>query len=141
MPDRPIALPPRLLMRPTISVLIRPVSTISTTWTSSLPGDALAVGELGLAPQLLQRLGDLGAAAVDDHGLEAGRLQQHHLLGEAALQRRVDHRRAAVLDDRALAAELADVAQRLDDQRPVAPIGGRFDRLRRRGRDPCSTRR
>ena len=24
-------------MRPTISVLIRPVSTISTTWTSSLP--------------------------------------------------------------------------------------------------------
>ena len=114
-----MALPPMLLIRPTISVLIRPVSTISTTWTSSFARDALAVGELRLSSQLLQRLGDLGAAAVDDDGLEAGGLQQHHLLGEAALQLWIHHRRAAVLDDGALAAELADVAQRLDDQRPV----------------------
>ena len=66
--------------------------------------DALAVGELGLAPHLLERLRDLGPAAVDDHRLQPGRLQQHDLLGEAALERRIDHRRAAVLDDRALAA-------------------------------------
>src|SRR6185436_5052770 len=58
-------------------------------------------------------------AAVDDDRAQAGRLQQHHVLGEAALQRRIDHGGAAVLDDGAGAGELLDVAERLHHQRAL----------------------
>ena len=117
LPDRPIALPPSAVEQADDLGVDLPVEHHLDDAHVLGAGDALAVGELGLVPHPLQRLGDLGAAAVDDDRSQPGRLQQHHLLGEAALQRRIDHRRAAVLDDGALAGELADVAERLDDQR------------------------
>ncbi len=78
-----------------------------------LVGDAHALHEGALLAQPGQRLVDLRAAAVNHDRVHADQLQQHHVLGEILLQRRVGHRVAAVLDDQRLAVELADVGQRL----------------------------
>ena len=50
-------------------------------------------------------------------------LQQHDVARELLAQRRVGHRRAAVLDDDGLAVELADVGQRLEQGGDVAHVG------------------
>ena len=70
-------------------------------------GDAHALDELALLADLGERLLDLRPAAVDDDRVHADQLQQHDVLGEVLLQRRVGHRVAAVLDDDRLAVELA----------------------------------
>jgi hypothetical protein len=49
-----------------------------------------------------QRLVDLRPAAVHHDGVHAHQLEQHHVLGEVLLQRRVGHGVAAVLDDQVL---------------------------------------
>jgi hypothetical protein len=47
-------------------------------------------------------------------------LEQHDVAREVLAQRRVAHRRAAVLDDHGAAVELADVGQRLEQRADVA---------------------
>jgi hypothetical protein len=92
-------------------MLIFPASTISTI---SLVGDADAVPELRLDPEPIQHLVDLRTAAVDDDRVDPDVLQQHHVLCEPILERRVRHRMAAVFHDDGLAAERADVRQGFD---------------------------
>jgi hypothetical protein len=76
-------------------------------------GDAHALDEGALLADLGQRVVDLRPAAVHHDRVHAHQLEQHHVLGEVLLQRRVGHGVAAVLDDQRLAVELADVGQRL----------------------------
>ena len=96
-----------------------------------LVGDAHALDERALLADLGERLLDLRAAAVHHHRVHADQLQQHHVLGEVLLQRRVGHGVAAVLDDDGLAVELADVGQRLGQdlglvaRRDVGEVVGR----------------
>ena len=59
-------------------------------------------------------LGDLGAAAVDDHRVQPDVLEQDDVGGEGVAQVLVAHRRAAVLDHHRAPVELADVGQRLE---------------------------
>ena len=47
--------------------------------------------------------------------MQAHLAQEHHVLGEALLEVLVDHRVAAVFDDDALAGELLEPRQRLDE--------------------------
>ena len=70
--------------------------------------------ELAVLAQPFEQGADLGAAAVDDHRVDPHQLHQHHVAGEALLQGLVHHGVAAVLDHHGLAAEAADVGQRLD---------------------------
>ena len=76
--------------------------------------DAQAVDKAGLDIQPLQQLADLRAAAMHHHRVHANEFHQHHVAREGVLQRRVHHRRAAVLDDDRRAVKLADIRQRLD---------------------------
>ena len=57
--------------------------------------------------ELLQHRADLRAAPVDDHGVDAGLLQKHHVLGEIAGFLLVAHRVAAIFhhDDRVVVAQ------------------------------------
>ncbi|HTX44847.1 MAG TPA: hypothetical protein VMD48_01050 [Solirubrobacteraceae bacterium] len=56
---------------------------------------------------------------MDDNRVHPDVLEQHDVTRELFLQRRVGHRRAAVLDHHRLAVELADVRQRLEQRRDV----------------------
>ena len=78
-------------------------------------GDAHALDEFALLAQARQLLVDLRAAAVHDHRVHADQLEQHHVVGKAALEALVGHRVAAVLDDDGLAVEALDVGQRLGE--------------------------
>ena len=85
-----------------------------------LVGDAQPADELDRHVQALHVGGDVGAAAVDDDRVHADVLEQHDVARELLAQRRVVHRRAAVLDHHRRAVELADVGQRLEQGRDVA---------------------
>ena len=85
-------------------------------------GDAQALVELDLEPEPLHVAGDLGAAAVDDHRVEADVLEQDDVGGEGFAQLLVEHRRAAVLDHHRAAVELADVGQRLEQGLDAGPL-------------------
>ena len=114
LPERPTARPPWRLIRLTISLLILPTSTISTTSIVGCVGDAHAAHEVRLDAELFEHAADLRAAAVDDHRVDADVLQQHDVLREALLELVVGHRVAAVLDDDGLAGEAPDVRQRFE---------------------------
>ena len=77
-------------------------------------GDAHALDEPHLHPEPLHVAGDVGAAAVDDHRVQADVLEQHDVGREVVAQRLVAHRRAAVLDHDRAPVELADVGQGLE---------------------------
>ena len=79
-------------------------------------GHAQAADELDRQPQALHVGGDLRAAAVDDDRVQPDVLEQHDVARELLAQRRVLHRRAAVLDDDRLAVELPDVGERLEQR-------------------------
>src|SRR5919198_5065750 len=82
--------------------------------------DAQAADELDRQPEALHVARDLRAAAVHDDRVQADVLQQHDVASELLAQRRVLHRRAAVLDDDRLAVELPDVRKRLEKGPDVA---------------------
>jgi hypothetical protein len=76
-------------------------------------GDPQPVDELRLDAEPLLPRGDLGTAAVDQHGAHADEAEQHHVL-----EKGVDvlpHRRAAELDHQGVAGEAPDVGERLDE--------------------------
>ena len=81
----------------------------------AIVGDPHALAELALDAHLLQQVADLRAAAVDDDRVHPDELQHHDVAGEARLQRGLDHRVAAVLDDDRLVVEALDVGQRLGE--------------------------
>src|SRR5687768_11460240 len=152
LPDRPIALPPCRLMRPTISLLILPTSTISTISTVSSSVTRMPPtnrGSLrsrfmsapicgpppctmtGLMPthaarslaQPLHQRADRRAAPVHDDGIDADQLEQNDVEGEGLLEVGLVHGRAAVLDDDGLAAELPDVRERFHEDLDAAHVG------------------
>ena len=96
-----------------MSCCTSPASTHSTTSIVSSSVTRMPWMNLPFLPSAAERLLDLRAAAVHHHRVHADQLEQHHVLGEILLQRRVGHGVAAVLDDDGLAVELADVGQRL----------------------------
>ena len=107
LPHRPTARPPSALIEPTICLLIEPASTISTISMVGLSVTLRPPGELRFDAELLQHRADLRAAAMDDDRIDAGLLQQHHVLGEVARLVLVAHRVAAILhdDDRLVVAQ------------------------------------
>src|SRR3954447_11612455 len=128
-PDRPTAGWPWRLMRPTMSLLTLPTRTIFATSPAPAPPFPPAAGsaspprspadELDRHVEPLHVGGDVGAAAVDDDRVQADVLEQHHVAGEVLAQRRVGHRRAAVLDHDRPAVELPDVRERLQQRGDV----------------------
>lgn len=93
-----------------------------------LGGDAQPGLELADDAVLVERGADLRAAAVHDHGLEAGVPQEDDVLGEGGLEVFVDHGVAAELDDDGLAVVPGQPGQRLDEdlglgERGVLPRG------------------
>src|SRR5439155_27276662 len=80
---------------------------------------------------------DLRAAAVHDHRIHADELQQHHVVGEAALEPLVGHCVAAVLDHDGLAVKTLDVGQRFGEDiglvgRSLGGVAHRHAHLERR---------
>src|SRR5919106_2112670 len=83
-------------------------------------GHPHAAHELRLLAELLHQCTDLGAAAVDDDGIDPDQLQEDDVEGKRSLEVVRLHGRAAVLDDERLAAELSDVRQRLQEDLDLA---------------------
>jgi hypothetical protein len=77
-------------------------------------GDPHASFEPGGDAEPVEQRGDLLAAAVDHHDVDADPRQEDHILGEALAQGRVLERGAADLDHDPPATELLDERQRLD---------------------------
>ena len=85
-----------------------------------LVGDTQAAHELHRQAEALHVLRYLGPAPVHDDRVQADVLEQHHVAREVLAQRRVLHRRAAVLDHHGLGVELPDVGERLEQRAYVA---------------------
>ena len=116
-PHSPTAGWPWRPSRSTMSLLTLPTSTIFAISTVSESRHAQAADELDRQVEPLHVARDLRPAAVDDDRVHADVLEQHDVAREVLAQRRVLHRRAAVLDHDRLAVELPDVRERLE-QRP-----------------------
>ncbi|GAB4006207.1 hypothetical protein GCM10029992_56230 [Glycomyces albus] len=86
-------------------------------------GHAQAAPELGLDVELGEHGRDLGAAAVDDDGLDADLAQEHHVGGERVLELGFDHGVAAVLDHDDVAGEALQPRQGLDERLGLAECG------------------
>ncbi len=86
-------------------------------------GDAQTLDELDLHPEPLHVTGDLGAATVHDHRVQADVLEQHDVGRKLVAERFVLHRRAAVLDHDRAAVELLDVRERLEQRAEAAGEG------------------
>ena len=114
LPVRPTALPPALLMSVTMSWLMRPPRTISTTSSVSSSVTRMPWMNSLCLPSFCSSAPICGPGAVHHHRVHADQLEQHHVLGEVLLQRHVGHRVAAVLDHDGAVVELADVRQGLD---------------------------
>ena len=78
-------------------------------------GHPHAVDELGVDVELGQQRADLGAAAMDHHGVHADQLHKHHVAGEAFVQGGIDHGIAAELHHYGLAGKALDVRQCLGE--------------------------
>ena len=88
-----------------------------------LVGHAQAVDELGLQPGFAHPLRDRFAAAVDEHGVDADRLEENHVAQHALDDLLVLHRAAAVLDDDGFSAVLLDVRKRFDQRLGACQMG------------------
>ena len=86
-----------------MSLLSLPISTIFATSTVCSSETRRPCTNSHLEAEPLHVLGDLRAAAVDDHGVHADVLEQHDVGRERLAQRLLGHRRAAVLDHDRLA--------------------------------------
>ena len=113
LPHRPIARPPWALIVPTICLLIEPASTISTISTVALSVMRRPAEKRDLMPSFVEHRADLRPAAVDDHRIDAGLLEQHHVAGEIAPGGLVAHRVAAVFHDDRRVVVAQHVRQRL----------------------------
>ena len=123
-PETPAAEPPARLIEATISLLIEPARTISATSAVAASVTRRAVDELAANPEALEHRADLRAAAVDDHRVDADRLEQHDVLGEGLRQVGVAHRMAAVLNDKGRTGVALQIGQRLDQRLGLGEQGG-----------------
>ena len=82
-----------------------------------LVGDAQAAGEGRLDAELGEHRADLRAAAMHDHGVDAGLLEQDHVAGELARLVLVAHGMAAVFHDDRRIVVAQHVRQRLHEDR------------------------
>src|SRR5262245_39880103 len=114
LPVRPTALPPALLMSVTISWLMRPPSTISTTSRVSSSVTRMPWMNSLCLPSFCRSGPICGPCAVHHDRVHPDQLQQHDVLGEVLLQRDVGHRVAAVLHHDGAVVEPLDVGQGLD---------------------------
>ena len=112
-------------MAVTISLLMRPASTISTTSTVGLSVTRRPCTNSLLSCEALEHAGDLRAAAVHDDGVHAGLLQEHDILGEGCRQFGIAHGMAAVFDDHGLPVVALHVRQGLGQD---AGLGDRRQR-------------
>src|SRR5690606_11369949 len=87
-------------------------------------GHAHAVDKVAFDVQALEQVADLRAAAVHHHRVDADRLHQHDIAGEAGFQLLAFHGVAAVLDDQRLADEATDIGQRFGQD--LGELGGSF---------------
>jgi hypothetical protein len=71
------------------------------------------LNELTFFTQTFERCFNLGAAAVNHHGVHAHQLQQHHVFCKIGLQGGIGHGVAAIFDDQGFAMKLTDVRQGL----------------------------
>ncbi len=92
MPERPTALPPCRLISATISLLILPPSTISTTSIVASSVTRMPRTKRVGMPSRSRSFSICGPAAVNDDRIDADELEEHDVLGEALLQLVVDHR-------------------------------------------------
>ena len=76
-------------------------------------GDPHALHELALLADPGKQLFDLRPAAMHHDRIDADQLEQHHIVGEAALQTIIGHGVAAVLHHHRAAMKTADIGQRL----------------------------
>ena len=113
LPQRPIARPPCALIAPTICLLIEPASTISTISTVGLSVTRRPPEKRELDAELLQHGADLRPAAVNDHRIDAGLLEQNHVAREVALLGLVPHRVSAIFHDDRRLVVAQHVRQRL----------------------------
>ena len=102
--------------------------------------DPLAVDELGLLPEPAHEVGDLRTAAVHDDRLHADQAHEDDIGGKELRERGILHGVPAVLHHDDLARELADVGQRVGEDRSllagVGEAGLRVgERLDGRGHD------
>ena len=137
LPEMPTALPPCRLMAVTMSLLMRPASTISTTSTVGLSVTRRPCTNSLLSCQPLQHAGDLRAAAVHDDGVHARLLEQHDVLGEGRRQRRIAHGVAAVLDHHGLPVVALHVRQGFGQDARLQVRGRTAPTLRRRRLPAC----
>ena len=86
-----------------------------------LVGDPEAVDEDGLQPHPPGHRGDLGAAAVDDHGLDADQPEQGDVEGERLGDRAVVHDRAADLDHHGRPGVLAEEGEGVQQDADLGP--------------------
>ncbi len=86
-------------------------------------GDAQAAGEFRLDAEPLEHVADLRPAAVHDHRIDGGLLQQHDVAGEAPRHLLLAHGMAAVFHDDDLLVVALHVRQRFGED--VGDIVGR----------------
>ena len=79
-------------------------------------GDAQAVDEIALDAEAAEHPGDLRAAAMDHHRVDADLLEQDHVAREVLGERGIAHGVAAVLDHHAPTGEAPHIRQRLGDR-------------------------
>ena len=84
LPHRPIARPPCGVDRADDLLVDRAGEHHLDDLDRRLVGDAQAGGELRLDAELVEHRADLRPAAVDDHRIDAGLLEQDHVAGEIA---------------------------------------------------------
>ena len=92
------------------------VLTVTLPRALQRPDQHLAIDEFRFHAQLLQHRADLRAAAVHDHGVDAGLFEQHDVAGEFARLRLVAHRVAAVFHHDGGIVVAQHVRQRLHDR-------------------------
>lgn len=78
-------------------------------------GDAHALEEFAFFAESFQKLADLGAAAVDDHGVHADSFHENDVAGEAVFEIVVDHGVAAVFNDEGFADKVVEIGESFDE--------------------------
>ena len=125
LPERPTALPPSALIAMTISLLIDPASTISTTSTVCLSVTRRPARNSDLMPRRVEHLADLRPAAMHHDRPHAGGLEERDVAGKGPGELGVAHGVAAILHHDDLAVVAQHVGQRRRDQpRPRDRLGG-----------------
>ena len=111
LPENPCAFPPNFTMVSTILGLIVVVQGLFDDAYRFFVRDAKTVDELGLETGFAHARGDDLSAAVNEHGIDADRFQEHDVPEKAVNDLILLHRGTAILDDEGLAAKPLNVRE------------------------------